>query len=67
MKKEDMLKIILSPNIKNILNKYKNIYNRAKPSQVAPNIINKENGTLLNSKTANTSTFHLVMHFNHII
>jgi hypothetical protein len=57
MKKKDMLAIVISPNIKNIIKKYKNIYNRARPSQVAPNIINKENGTLLNSKTANSPAY----------
>ena len=57
MKKKDMFKIILSPKVINIIMKYKNIYNRARPSQVAPNIINKESGTLLNSKTANTPAY----------
>ena len=36
---------------------YKYIYNRARPSQVAPNIINKESGTLLNSETADTPSY----------
>ena len=40
MKKEDLEKIILSPKIINIIMKYKYIYNRARPSQVAPEIIN---------------------------
>ena len=57
MKKKDMIKIIMSPKVVNIIMKYKNIYNRARPSQIVPNIINKENGILLDSKTANTPAY----------
>lgn len=57
MKKEDMIKIILSPKVVNIITKYKNIYNRARPSQIVPNIINKKNGILLNSITAITPAY----------
>jgi len=57
MKKEDMNKIILSPKVINVYMKYKNIYNRARPSQIVPNIINKEKGILLDSKTANTPAY----------
>ena len=57
IKKKDMDKIILSPKIINIFMKYKYIYNRARPSQIVPNIINKENGILLNSNTANTPAY----------
>lgn len=57
MKKEEMNKIITSSRIINIIMAYKNIYNRARPSQMAPNIINKENGILLNSKTADTPSY----------
>ena len=51
MKKEDLEKIILSPKIINRIMLYKYIYNRARPSQVAPEIINAK---LLDSKTAST-------------
>lgn len=54
MKKEDLEKIILSPKIINRIMLYKYIYNRARPSQVAPEIINKK---LLNSKTASTPAY----------
>jgi len=54
MKKEDLEKIILSPKIINIIMKYKYIYNRARPSQVAPEIINAK---LLDSKTASTPAY----------
>ena len=54
MKKEDLEKIILSTKIINIIMLYKNIYNRARPSQVAPEIINSK---LLNSKTASTPAY----------
>ena len=54
MKKEDLEKIILSPKIINIIMLYKNIYNRARPSQVAPEIINS---SLLDSKTASTPAY----------
>jgi len=57
MKKEDMIQIIMSPEVINIIMKYKNIYNRARPSQIVPNIINKEKGILLDSKTANTPAY----------
>jgi hypothetical protein len=57
MKKEDMIKIIMSPKVINIIMKYKNVYNRARPSQIVPNIINKENGILLNSRTADTPAY----------
>ena len=57
MKKEEMDNIILSHKIIDIIMLYKNIYNRARPSQVAPNIINKTNGNLLDSKTANTPAY----------
>jgi len=54
MKKEELEKIILSTKIINTIMLYKNIYNRARPSQVAPEIINKK---LLNSKTASTPAY----------
>jgi hypothetical protein len=57
MKKEEMTKIITSSKIINIIMTYKNIYNRARPAQIAPYIINKENNILLNSKTADTPSY----------
>lgn len=57
MKRKDMKKILMSPKNLSIIMMYKYIYNRARPSQVAPNIINKESGTLLNSETADTPSY----------
>jgi len=57
MKKKDMIKLLESPKILIIVMMYKYLYNRARPSQVAPNIINKKNGTLLVSQTANTPSY----------
>lgn len=57
MKRKDMKKILMSPKILTIIMMYKYIYNRPRPSQVAPNIINKESGTLLNSETADTPSY----------
>jgi hypothetical protein len=57
MKKEEMDRIVLDPKIINIIFAYKYIYNRARPSQVASDIINKKNGTLLNSETADTPSY----------
>ena len=57
MKIEDMDKIILSPKVMDIIMKYKNIYNRPRPCQIAPDIINKENGVLLNSINADTPAY----------
>ena len=57
MKKKEMNEIITYSRIINIIMTFKYIYNRARPSQIASNIINKENGILLNSKTADTPSY----------
>ena len=57
MNRNDMTKILKSPIILSIIMIYKYMYNRARPSQVAPDIINKEKGSLLDSKTANTPAY----------
>ena len=57
MNRIDIKKILMSPKILSIIMIYKCIYNRARPSQVAPDIINKQKGTLLDSKTANTPSY----------
>jgi hypothetical protein len=57
MKREDMKKILKSSKILTIIMMYKYIYNRPRPSQVAPNIINRKNGTLLVSQTADTPSY----------
>jgi hypothetical protein len=57
MKRKEMKKILKSFDIITIIMTYKYIYNRPRPSQVAPNIINKKNGTLLNSETADTPSY----------
>jgi hypothetical protein len=57
MKKKDMYNLIMAPKIINIIMIYKYIYNRARPSQIVPYIINKQNGILLDSKTADTPAY----------
>ena len=57
MKRKEMKKILKSFDIITIIMTYKYIYNRPRPSQVAPNIINKKNGALLNSETADTPSY----------
>ncbi len=57
IKKKEMDTIVLDPKISNIIMTYKYIYNRARPSQVAPNLINLEKGTLLISETADTPSY----------
>ena len=57
MNRNDMTNILKSPKILSIIMIWKYIYNRARPSQVAPNIINKEKGSLLDSKTAETPSY----------
>jgi hypothetical protein len=69
MKRNDIRKLLISPKIINIIMLYKYIYNRPRPSQVAPNIINtsskqfnsqkkaREYGILLNSETADTPSY----------
>ena len=56
-KKKDIHKILFSVKISKQINIYKRIYNRARPQQVAPNLINIEKGTLLPSKTAFTPAY----------
>lgn len=57
MNRKDMEKIVTNPKIINLVMTYKYIYNRARPCQVAPKLINKENGTLLVSQTADTPAY----------
>ena len=56
-KKKDIHKILFSVKISKQIYIYKRIYNRARPQQVAPNLINIEKGTLLPSKTAFTPAY----------
>ena len=56
-KKKDIQKMLFSIKISKQIYIYKRIYNRARPQQVAPNLINIEKGTLLPSKTAFTPAY----------
>jgi phosphorylcholine metabolism protein LicD len=55
--KKDMNKLIFSPKVSKQIYIYKRIYNRARPHQVAPKLINIYKGTLLQSKTAFTPAY----------
>lgn len=57
MTEVEMKNIITSSKIINDIYKYKYLYNRARPSQIVPNLINKENGNLLESQTGNTPSY----------
>lgn len=50
--KKNIQKLLFSDKISKQIYIYKTIYNRARPNQVAPKVINIEKGTLLPSKTA---------------
>jgi len=57
MTKKDMIKLYKSTEIIFKIYLYKFMYNRARPAQVAPNLINLENGNLLKSQTAMTPAY----------
>jgi membrane-associated phospholipid phosphatase len=50
--KKNIQKLLFSNKISKQICIYKSIYNRARPHQVVPKLINIENGTLLQSQTA---------------
>ncbi len=54
---EDMDKIMTSSRVMFVTKMLKWKYNRARPSQIAPEIINKQNGTLLHSESAATPAY----------
>jgi len=57
MTAEEMKRIITSSRVMFVIKTLKCIYNRGRPAQIAPEIINKQNGTLLHSDTANTPAY----------
>jgi hypothetical protein len=57
LKKKDINKMLFSVKISKQIYIYKRIYNRARPHQVAPKLINIEKGTLLPSKTGFTPAY----------
>jgi len=57
LSKSDIKNILFSGKIPYIIFFYKIFYNRARPGQVAPKILNHDNGTLLKSKTAFTPAY----------
>lgn len=54
---EEMDRITTSSRVMFITKTLKWIYNRGRPAQIAPEIINEQNGTLLHSDTANTPSY----------
>ena len=57
MSVEEMDQIITNTRVIFIVKMMKWIYNRARPEQIAPEIINEKNGTLLHSDSANTPAY----------
>jgi hypothetical protein len=54
---EDMDKIITSSRVMFVTKMLKWKYNRARPAQIAPELINEQNGTLLHSESAATPAY----------
>ena len=54
---EDMDKIMTSSRVMFVTKMLKWKYNRARPSQIAPELINEQNGTLLHSESAATPAY----------
>lgn len=54
---EEMDRIMTNSRVMFVTRSLKYFYNRARPFQVAPDIINKQNGTLLHSDSANTPAY----------
>lgn len=74
--KNKMEAILFSGKVFSVITFYKRIYNRARPFQVAPELLNYENGNLLKSQSAATPSYpsghafqsyylarHLALHF----
>jgi membrane-associated phospholipid phosphatase len=74
--KNKMRDILFSGKLSSVITFYKRIYNRARPHQVAPQLLNYENGNLLKSQSASTPSYpsghavqsyylarHLALHF----
>lgn len=54
---EEMDQIMTNSRVIFIAMSLKNVYNRARPAHIAPEIINEKNGTLLHSDSANTPAY----------
>ena len=54
---EDMDKIMTSSRVMFVTKMLKWKYNRARPAQIAPELINEQNGTLLHSESAATPAY----------
>jgi len=54
---EEMDKIMTNSRVIFVTMSLKNFYNRARPFQIAPEIINEKTGTLLHSDSANTPAY----------
>ena len=54
---EEMDRIMTNSRVLFITRLLKYVYNRARPAQIAPEIINEKNGTLLHSDSANTPAY----------
>jgi hypothetical protein len=57
MSVDEMERIMTGARVVAITRLFKLLYNRARPSQIAPDIINKENGRLMISETADTPSY----------
>jgi membrane-associated phospholipid phosphatase len=57
MTMEDMDKIMTGPRVMFVTKMLKWLYNRARPAQIAPELINEKNGTLLHSDSAATPAY----------
>jgi len=53
----EMERIMTSARVITVTKMFKWLYNRARPAKIAPDIINKENGRLLISETADTPAY----------
>ena len=54
---EEMKKIMTSTRVMFVTKMLKWMYNRARPAQIAPELINKKNGSLLHSDSAHTPSY----------
>lgn len=74
--KNKMREILFSGKVSSVITFYKRIYNRARPHQVAPELLNYANGNLLKSQSADSPSYpsghavqsyylarHLALHF----
>ena len=57
MSVHEMMHIMTNTRVLTITRLFKLLYNRARPADIAPDIINKENGRLLISESANTPSY----------